>query len=234
MPLANLESKWASGHLVYYGSGRMEMANVSEETDGAVFKAGDATTRLASSAANQSMFREIFEHNHDGGYGHYVRSYIATAAISADAMRVFATVEDVAAATVRGLHASLSFGTSGSVSGLGAAFEATLHMPSGGGMAGTNYAIKAAVNSDGAGADPAGATTVAFMGFVQQGTQAGLDDFEDDGVLLHLDGFNADNDASHLLSSVSLAELPTGTIGVRVKVGSSLYYLPLVAQAQWN
>lgn len=229
-----LGSKWSSGHLVYFGTGRIEYEQVSTETDGAVRKAGDTTDRLASSAASQSMIREIFEHNHDGGYGHYTRSYIGTAAISADAVRAFATVEDVAAATARGLHASLSFGTSGTVTGLGAAVEATLHMPSGGGMAGTNYAVKAAINADGAGSDPAGATTIAFVGVVAQGTQAGIDDLEDDGVFLDFQGFTADADAAHFLSSVSLAELPTGTVGIRCKVGAALYYLPLVAQAQWD
>lgn len=236
MPVTLLKSKWSSGHLVFHGTGRMEYQQVSAETDGAVLKAGSTTAgaRLESSAADQSMIRAIFEHNHDGGYGIYARSYVATAAISADALRVFATVEDVAAATVRGAHVSLSFGSSGTVSGMAAALEATLHMPSGGGMAGTNYAVKAAINADGAGSDPAGATTIAFVGVVAQGTQAGIDDLEDDGVFLDFQGFTADADASHFLSSVSLAELPTGTVGVRCKVGSTLYYLPLVAAAQWN
>jgi hypothetical protein len=234
MPVANLKSKWVSGHLVFHGEGRMDFTNVSSETDGAVVRAGSTSARLESSAASQSMYREVYEMNHDGGYGHYIRTYVSTAAISGDAFRSYATVEDVAAATVRGAHISLSFGTSGTVTGLACAVEATLHMPSGGGMAGTNYAIKAAINSDGANADPAGATTIGFLGVVAQGTQAGIDDFEDDGVFLDFQGFTADADASHFLSSVSLAELPGSSVGVRCKVGSTLYYLPLVAASAWN
>jgi len=203
-------------------------------TDGGLLKAGDADRRVSSAADGMKFVSLYVQHTGDGGYGLYVRDYIAAAAKSNDAFRAFATVQNVAAATVRGAHVSLSFGASGSVSGLGAALECTLHMPSAGGMAGTNYAIKAAINSDGALADPAGATTIAFLGFVQQGTQAGLDDFEDDGVVFDFSGFNADADNLHILSSVSLAELPASTVGLRCKVGASLYYLPLVAQAQWN
>lgn len=210
----------------------------ASDTAGAIYKAGASTTPastpIATQAANQSMWRAIFGIDHDGGYGVYTRSFIRTAAISGDAARIFSTVYDVTAATARGLHASLSFGSSGKVSGLGAAIEATLHMPETAGMSGTNYAIKAAINADAATSDPAGATTIAFIGIVAQGTQGGLDDLDTDGVVFDVQGLTAASGITKMLSSTSLAELPTGTVGLRVKVGAALYRLPLIAEAEWN
>ena len=229
MPAANLKSEWASGHLVFKGAARTEYKNVSAETDGAVFKAGATTAgqRLASSAANQSMFREITEFNHDGGYGRYNRAYVKTAAISADALRAFATVEDVAAATVRGAHISLSMGASGTVTGLGCALEATLHIPTTAGQTGTLYAVKAAINSDGAASDPAGATTLAYFAAVNQGDATGGADVDTDAVLIDIDGHTVGN--GNLIEAVGTAyALAEFTHSVRVKVaGLGLMYIPL-------
>ena len=226
MPAANLKSEWASGHLVFKGAARTEYKNVSAETDGAVFKAGATTAgqRLASSAANQSMFREITEFNHDGGYGRYNRAYVKTAAISADALRAFATVEDVAAATVRGAHISLSMGASGTVTGLGCALEATLHIPTTAGQTGTLYAVKAAINSDGAASDPAGATNLAYFAAVNQGDATGGADVDTDAVLFHIDGHTIadDNMVDEKASEYALAEI---SHGIKVRVGSTTMWL---------
>jgi hypothetical protein len=220
-------------------TGRVDLSSVNPDashTDGGVIKAGTSGAPVTEDTANFKFVSMYFDCGATSGdaQGLYNRLYITGAGGGGDALRAFGTVLDVAGATARGAHISLSYGASGTTTGMGAALETTLHMPSGGGMAGTNYSIKAAINADAAGSDPAGATTIAFMGFVAQGTQAGIDDLEDDAVLFDFQGFTADADATHLYSSTSLAELPTGTIGFRCKVGSALFYLPLVAQAQWN
>lgn len=196
----------------------------STVTDGAVYKAGATGARIESSAANQSMIRSVFEFNHDGGYGVYTRSYVATAGISADAFRAFGTVENVAAATARGAHISLSFGASGTVTGLAAALEATLHVPSGGGMAGTNYAVKAAINSDGEASDPAGATHLAYFAAVNQGDATGGADVDDDAVLFHIDGHTIadDNMVDSAATEYALSEI---THGIKIKVGSTVMWL---------
>lgn len=193
MPVANVKSNWVSGHLKFSGSGRIEFNQASAETDGGVFKAGATTAgaRLATQAANQSMFREITEINHDGGYGRYNRAYIATAAISGDAFRAFATVENVAAATVRGAHISLSMGASGTVTGLGVALECTLHIPSTAGQTGSLAALKLAINSDAATSDPAGATNLSYMRFDNQGDATGDDDVDTDAYLFSIFGHPA-------------------------------------------
>lgn len=199
-------------------------------TDGAIFKAGSSTTPastpVATQAASQSMFRVVTGLDHDGSYGSYWRSYIRTAAISADAFRAFATVLDVAAATVRGAHISLSMGTSGTVIGLGCALEATLHIPSTAGQAGTLYAVKAAINSDAATSDPAGATTLAYFAAVNQGDATGGADVDDDAVLLDIDGHTIG--AGNLICAVGTAyALSEFTHSIRIKVGGTLMYIPI-------
>jgi hypothetical protein len=205
-------------------------------TDGGVIKGGTSAAPITEDTPNLKFMSWYFDNGAGSGesVAEYVRLYVTGAAAGGIAGRFFTSVSDVTAATVRGGHISLSFGTSGKASGLAAALETTLHMPSGGGMAGTNCSLKVAINSDGASADPAGATEIAFLRVEAQGTQGGIDDLEDDGYLVSFQGFAPDADAAHIMSSVSLAELPAGTIGLRIKVGASVYYIPAVAQAQWN
>lgn len=199
-------------------------------TDGAVLKIGSSTTPastpVATNAASQSMVRMIFGLDHDGGYGFYTRSYVRTAAISADAARIYGSVHNVAAATARGLHASLSFGDTGTVSGLGAAIEATLHIPNSATQAGTLYAVKAAINSDGSTSDPAGATVLAYFAAVNQGDATGGADVDDDAVLLHIDGHTIGN--GNLVEAVGTAyALAEFTHSIRIKIGGTLYYIPI-------
>lgn len=187
---------------------------------------GQTSDRITSSAASESKFRGIYEFNHDGGYGWYTRSYVSTAALSADAFRAYGTVENVAAATVRGAHISLSMGTSGTVTGLGCALEATLHIPSTAGQTGTIYAIKAAINSDAATSDPAGATTLAYFAAVNQGDATGGADVDDDAALFHIDGHTIGN--GNLVEAVGTAyALSEFTHSIRIKFGSTLYYIPI-------
>lgn len=166
--------------------------------------------------------------------GVYFRQFFTGAAGGGNALRAFATVQNVQGSTARGLHASLSFGTSGTISGLAAAVEATLHMPSTAGMAGTNYAIKAAINADASTSDPVGATTIGLIGLIAQGDATGLADLDTDGVFFDISGFTGTTGVTNMISTTSLAELPTGTIGLRIKVGSTIYYLPAVVSTQWN
>jgi len=200
------------------------------DTDGGVIKIGSSTTPastpIATTAASMSMHREIYGLDHTGSYGVYFRSYVRTAAISADAFRAFNTVLDVAAGTARGAHVSLSFGTSGTITGLGAAIEATLHLPSTAGAAGTLYGVKSAINSDAATSDPAGATTLAYFAAVNQGDATGGADVDDDVVLLDISGHTIQN--GNLVEAVGTAyALSEFTHSIRIKIGGTLYYIPI-------
>lgn len=201
---------------------------------GRIFKAGSTTTPastpVATTASGDSMFRVITGLDHDSTYGAYFRSYVRTAAISGDAFRAFNTVLDVAAGTARGAHVSLSFNASGTVTGLGCALEATLHVPSTAGMAGTVYAVKAAINSDAATSDPAGATTIAYFAAVNQGNATGGADVDTDAVLFHIDGHTISN--GNLIEAVGTAyALSELTHSIRIKAGGTLYYIPISTTA---
>ena len=203
MPRVNTEFRHEAGEIRVYGrdnttffkfdgeNRRLDLSGMTPKTtvtDGAVLKIGSSSARVESSAANQSMIRTAFEFNHDGGYGLYTRSYIATAAVGADALRAFATVEDVAASTVRGAHISLSMGESGKVSGLGCALECTLHIPATAGQTGSIAALKLAINSDAATSDPVGATNLSYVRFDNQGNATGGADVDDDAYLFSIFG----------------------------------------------
>lgn len=220
------------------GQNRMDIGNATLTTVGGASSAllhglGNSTTRSVTGTASAKFISYYTEGNADGIYGVYFRHYVSTAAVGNDCLRAFATVNNVAASTVRGAHISLSFATSGTVTGLGCALEATLHVPSAGAMAGTNYAIKAAINSDAAASDPAGATTIACIGLVSQGDATGAADVDTDAALFDVSGFAAAAGTTNVVSSTSLAELPAN-VGLRVKVNGALYYIPAVAVAGWN
>jgi hypothetical protein len=48
-----------------------------------------------------------------------------------------------------------------------------------------------------------------------------------------VDGTSA-ADTAKMISSVSLAELPAGTVGIAALVNGTRYYIPAVAATAWN
>ena len=213
------------------GQIRADVGNATLTTEGGASSAlllgmGNSTTRAVTGTASAKFLSFYTEGNADGIYGAYFRHYVSTAAVGNDCLRAFGTVNNVAASTVRGAHVSLSFGTSGTVSGLGAALEATLHIPNSATQAGTLYAVKAAINSDGSTSDPAGATVLAYLGAVNQGDATGGADVDDDVALIHIDGHTIGN--GNLVEAVGTAyALSEFTHSIRIKVGSTLYYIPI-------
>ena len=208
---------------------RLDIGNATLTQEGGASSAlllgmGNSTTRAQSATADAKFLSFYTEGDGDGIYGAYFRHYIGTAGISNDALRAFGTVQNVAAATARGIHASLSFGASGTVTGLGAAIEATLHIPDDATQAGTLYGVKSAINSDGATSDPAGATTLAYFAAVNQGNATGGADVDDDAVLFHIDGHTVgdDNMVDTAATEYALSEI---THGIKCKVGSTIVWL---------
>lgn len=185
---------------------------------------GSSNDRLYSGASGQSMARLIYGLLHADTYGFYTRSYIGTAGISADAARLYATVDDVAAGTVRGLHCSLSFASTGDVTGLGVAAEFTLHINNSGGMSGTIAAAKFAINSDGATSDPAG-SSLSYVQFVNQGNATGGADVDDDVGLFDIVG--------HTVGAGNLVETATTETdfshAIKIKIDGTPYWLMAIA-----
>lgn len=186
---------------------------------------GSSNDALRSTTA-ESMVRFVFDLNAAGSYGFYTRSYISTASVDADAARIYATVNDVTATTVRGLHCSLSFGDTGTVTGMGAAAEFTVHVHNEGDMTGHIYGVKSAIHSDAADSDTAGAV-FAFYAAVNQGAgtgATGTNAVDDDAYLFHLDGFAIADD--HMIDAAATAyDGSDFTHGIKIRIGSTDYWL---------
>lgn len=164
----------------------VEVRGITNASAGSLYKSTSSKRLDASDAGN---YGQVYANQNATGdtRAWYIRLYAKIAAASGDAVRAFATVEDVAAATYRGLHASLSFGTTGSVTGLGTAADATLHIPSGGKPGGTIAAISADVNSDGT-TDP-DTSRLSFLRMSNQGNATGVEHVDDVAAAIDFTGF---------------------------------------------
>jgi len=187
-----------------------------------------AGSRAVTDIPNKNFLQFYLENNTATGTGRgmYLRLYHMKAGGDGEAARIFTTVQDVAASTAHGAHVSLSFGTTGTITGLGVANRNTLHLPSGGGAAGTLAAHQAEIWSDGSSSDPAGATEIDFYRVVNGGDTNGAADVDDDANLFSLQGFTS---GSGNLFTSGTTVTPVMAATLRIKVGSTAYYIPLVA-----
>lgn len=207
----------ASGPLIITGYG-------GAENNSLIFGVGTEASPASTDTAGAYFMEHRFESEATSGdaRGHYLRLYISGAGGGGEALRAFTTVNDVAGATAHGAHISLNFASSGSLSGLGVAGRNTLHIPNDGTQAGTLAALQAEIYSDGSLSDTQGATEVSFLRVVNDGNANGKADVEDDAFFFSAQGF------SDAAGNVFKSGAPT-TLGasLRVKVGSTTYYLPL-------
>lgn len=187
---------------------------------------GTSTLRAQSTASSAKFISFYFEQFASGGYGMYVRQYLSTAGIDGDAFRAFGTVNNVAAGTARGAHISLSFGSTGTVTGLGVALECTLHIANQATQAGTLAPIKLAIHSDGSTSDTAGAA-VSYIRVDNQGDTTGGADVDDDANLFDIQG--------HTIDTGNMVEASTTEANyshsIRIKVGSTPLYLMCASAA---
>jgi len=186
---------------------------------------GTNASRETTATASANFFEYRLENSATSGdnRGEYLRLYLTGAGGGGEAMRIFTTVEDVAAANAHGAHISLNFGTSGTVTGQGIANRCTLHLPTTALASNvTLSAVQAEVYSDGSTSDPGGSTILSFFRAVNGGHASGMADVDDDAVLFDLQGFT---DAT---GNLFLSTAPsTLAASLRVLVGSTTYYLPL-------
>lgn len=191
---------------------------------GLVLSGGTAASPMTTSTADKNMLDFRLENSATSGdnRGLYLRFYLSGAGGGGEAARLFTTVNNVAAGTAHGAHISLNFGSSGTITGLGVAGRNTLHIPNDGTQAGTLAALQAEIYSDGSLSDTNGATEVSFIRVVNDGHANGKADVEDDAFFFSAQGF------ADAAGNVFKTGAPT-TLGasLRVKVGSTTYYLPL-------
>lgn len=150
-----------------------------------------AALRMTTATANKRFMNFYFENTATSGdnRGMYLRLYLGGAGGGGEALRVFTSIDDVAAGTAHGAHISLNFTSTGSVTGLGVAGRNTLHVPNDASWApGTIAAVQAEIYSDGANSDTDGATEVSFIRVVNDGNASGIADVDDDANLITVTG----------------------------------------------
>lgn len=197
---------------------------------GLILGSGTNALPASTSDANKNFidFRVKNTATSGDNRGMYLRQFLAGAGTSGEALRVFNTVDDVAAATAHGMHCSLNFDTSGSVTGQGIAGRFTLHMPATA-LAASNVtysAIQAEIYSDAATSDPAGNLLSAFR-VINGGDATGAADVDDDCVLFDLQGWTAG--AAHMfVTGLTPATVnAASSCALKIRAGATTYYIPV-------
>lgn len=216
--------------------GRLNLSKMvlkSGNTDGCVWKGGTSSSRIVSDVANMKFISLYFDDGATSGDARaiYNRLYLTGAGGGGESLRSFTTVENVAGATAHGAHISLNFGASGTVTGLGAAVRATLHIPNTATQTGTLTALMAEIYSDGSTTDPAGATALSVFRVVNGGDATGGADVDDDAVLFDFSGWTqgAGNLIGALGNEPTWATNKTFTVKVRLPDGTIGYLVGIVA-----
>lgn len=150
--------------------------------------------------------------------GMYLRLYL-TGGAGGESLRAFTTVSsNTPADTVNGVHSSLNFGSSaGNITGLGTALRATLHVPNRS-LGGTTAPLQAEVWGDGSNAALGGLTS--FLRLVAAGTPTTIMDAN--GFLMDIQGLTGGTG-----SLFRVAAPATLAASLKIRVGSTTYYLPL-------
>jgi len=213
------------------------------DPEAVVFGAGTSALPVTTATAGDNGIELRFESTAtDAGSdtrAEYLALYLAGATTGGgDCLRAVTHVE-ANLGTARGAHLSLDFSAvagGSECSGLGAAVVGTTHIPDVASWApgGTLCSMQAEIYSDGSASDPAGLTELSVLRLANSGNATGMADVDTDAMILSIQGFTAAADTTKAISSTSLAELPAGTVGIRVKVGTGVFYIPAVAIAEWD
>jgi len=211
--------------LLIGGDSRLDFTNATiaaGNTDGGLIKAGTSGTPLVEDTANMKFVSFYFDNGATSGdnRGIYNRLYLTGAGGGGESLRSMTSVTDVAAGTAHGAHISLSFGSTGSITGLGVASRNTLHVPNQAQSGGTYAATQAEIWSDGASSSVAGVTDIAFLRAVNGGNATGIADVDDKAYLIHYDG-----------GAIASGNMVVGcndtatTHGIRCKMAGTVMYL---------
>ena len=195
-----------------------------------LYGVGNSNDYYKINEANAKFFEFRLENAATSGdnRGMYLRLKMSGAGGGGEALRVFTTVQDVAAGTAHGAHISLNFGTSGTVTGQGIAARCTLHLPTTALSSNvTMAAVQAEIYSDGSTSDPGGSTKLSFFRAVNDGHANGKSDVDDDAALFELTGFTlgSGNMVSANTSGKSTLDF-TNWVLLRIDIGGTTHYIP--------
>lgn len=188
-------------------------------------KVGNGTgAPLALTTASMKFFDVYIRHTATSGDNRlgYFRLYLAGAGNGGECFRVFTTVE-AAAGTAHGQHTSLSFGTSGSVSGLGVAHRMTLHGKDAA-MFATVAGGQSELYADGASTNYAAATEHSIHRFVNDGDATGK------ATATNVFAFSGlSTGAGKMFHDLTVSAVGDFTKSLRIVVNGVAYYIPLIA-----
>ena len=200
---------------------------------------GSSSSFVTTSVASKKFLQYYIENTASSGDNRamYLRLKLSGGG-DGEALRVFTNVESNTA-NCHGAHVSLSFlATAGGseCSGTGVAIKGTLHIPDVASWAptGTYSAGMFEIYSDGTASDPAGMTRLSVLQLSNSGNGTGKADVDDDAYIIDFQGWTPAANATEAISSTSLAELPATSIGLKIRVGASDYYIPAVIASEWN
>lgn len=189
-----------------------------------VFGVGLSSDPATTSTAGKNFleFRTQSTATSGDSRGIYNRLYLAGAGVSGESLRSFTTVSDVAAATAHGAHISLSFGSTGTITGQGIATRSTLHLKNEALASNvTMAALQAEIYSDGADSDPGGSTKLSYLRCVNDGHANGIADVDDDANLIEIIGHTIG------AGNMVVAEIDETKFShkIRINIGGTTYYL---------
>ncbi|MFH1170586.1 MAG: hypothetical protein V1704_03440 [Candidatus Vogelbacteria bacterium] len=219
------------------GVARLDLSGatvLAANTDGGVIKAGTSAAPVTEDTANMKFMSFYFDNGATSGdnRGIYNKLDLTGAGGGGESLRSYTDLK-AAAGTAHGAHISLGMGestTAGSVTGLGVGVRATLGLPNAALPAGGTYAaMMPEIYSFGDDSDAGAVTELSFIRAVNGGNANGIADVDDDAVLLSLQGFTAGAGNMTVTDADGNIGNPAGTI--RIKIGSTLYYLPYYAAA---
>ncbi len=205
--------------------GSVALSQAGAESGAVLHGYGTSTTRAKTGTAGKKFISYYTESDatSDDSRGLYQRHYISGIGGGGEAARLYATVQNVAATTVRGAHISLDFAATGTVTGKGVALECTLHIPNQGTQTGQLSCIDLTINSDGDDSDPAGAV-LSYIRIGNQGTTNGKSDVNADVNLFSIQDYTTGSGTFFQTTTTGyvLSEI---TNSIKIRVAGTTYHL---------
>ena len=185
---------------------------------------GSSTTPIKSSVADTNFMGFYVENDGVGtSRGIYMRHYIGGAGASGEAGRFFTTENAAGGVGVHGVHASVSFGTSGMITGECAPVRATLQIPDRATLTGTLAALYPEIWAEGSSSSGAAATVLSFIRPVVGGDSSGASTLKGQAFLFDLTGVNAGSGATYFIDTSKTALSGYGSIKIKCPDGATRY-----------
>jgi len=215
--------------LKFVGDSRLDFTGntvLAANTDGGIIKGGTSGAgAIVQDVADTKFVSFYFDDGATSGEarGIYDCLYVTGAGGSGTALRALCDVTDVTAVDARGAHISLSFGSTGKVSGSGQALTLTTHIANQATQSGSLSALTTEIYSEGATSDPSGAVLSCWRASAN-GDGTGKADVETDCALIHVDSGFTEGDGN-MVAKKGAAACPNVTESIRIRLPDGVRYL---------